>query len=370
MRVLFSQIELDEFIASQQGAPSPSYRLAGTTLNFWLILDWKALWAETGIDRYNGPYVPEHKPCFCCPMTKEELRHGWLAEPFSWHCDQLYSEADLPNRVLRALPLANRRYDPMHMCQNGAMHVMRCFGVFIPKYHPSRAKLSSIYKNMGFSYAEDLTKVKFTPKLMKKMFRTFARDEIREALLSIDVGDVEVLHVRMEDGSCTLFTLGKALCTTYDSVYVFFLFSYLEKPTRDDFLNLLDAREMLLTIFAHLKAEQRITFHYMVTHFILYAIKDGSAYWYLNEASEKSNDILKKELRAIGTGPGKLVGSSGRDILATVLRRRRLRNELRRLGWAKEENLPRKAGNPSSRCPTAYHQRIVIKPAELITAEW
>ena len=83
---------------------------------------------------------------------------------------------------------------------------------------------------------------------------------------------------------------------------------------------------------AHFSAELKPTFHYTVTHFIIYAIKDGSAYWLLNEASEKFNDVLKKELKAIGTGPGKQVGKSGRDILATFLRRHRLRAELKKLG--------------------------------------
>ena len=127
----------------------------------------------------------------------------------------------------------------------------------------------------------------------------------------------------------------------------------MEKPQQNDFANLLEAREMLLAVLAHLKAELRIALHYMVTHFILYAIKDGSAYWMLNEANEKFNDLLKKELRAIGVGPGKIMGTCGRDILATVLQRHRLRNMLRYHGWATEEYMPNKAGEPQPRCPVA-----------------
>ena len=40
----------------------------------------------------------------------------------------------------------------------------------------------------------------------------------------------------------------------------------------------------------------------MTTHFVKYAIKGGTAYWMLNEAAEKSNDVLKRrcELLAVG----------------------------------------------------------------------
>ena len=118
----------------------------------------------------------------------------------------------------------------------------------------------------------------------------------------------------------------------------------MEEPAKSDFKNLLDARELLLAIFSKFHAKQKITFHYVTTHFIIHVIKDGSAYWMLNEGAEKSNDVLKKELKAIGTGPGKQVGRSGRDILGTILQRQRLRHIIKELGWAKADCLPPKAG--------------------------
>ena len=42
----------------------------------------------------------------------------------------------------------------------------------------------------------------------------------------------------------------------------------------------------------------------------MYAVKNGSAYWLLNEASEKFNDVLKSELRRIETGHRQMVGKS------------------------------------------------------------
>lgn len=87
----------------------------------------------------------------------------------------------------------------------------------------------------------------------------------------------------------------EAAIMLFDSIYVFYQFAYTPNPTQEDFLMLHIARTAILSVHAAYKWFVAPTTHYLLTHGILDAETDKTAYNTLQEGVEHVNQEIKAE---------------------------------------------------------------------------
>ncbi len=258
-------------------------------INLSLTADWMGHCAELNAPLPNTRSLFD-TACWRCGTNKQVLRTNWKQDPFRWY-DTLLSTADFPNAIFDEFPLSSRRYCGMHGNANLLSNCLSGLLSLLPSKSPERVKFFAFIQQIKKDW--DPTKA-LSPKQMKTFFNLHFEENLYPLFTKI-----ETTHLVPWPETPYSFplTTSQALHMLFDSLYIFYHFAYTQHPTKHDFTILYTARHCILA--CHFIWDWWIapSVHFMLSHAILDAEIDKTAYTTLQEGVEHTNHEQKEELR-------------------------------------------------------------------------
>ena len=260
---------------------------------FWLeaqyIADWKSLSYVMEFARANTPQLSD-LICGWCFTDKGFLRRGW-------HQTDIFQQWEVQphrhqGRQLPCLTSTRFRYCPMHGCNrllDNTVRILQTLG--------KKKEVADCMQMVCPNWSRD---VATQCKHMKLFFQR--QLHVRMASFFTEVDDA--YRVRQRDGSQDVKTTYEVARMLLDACHGFYKFAYTIQPSDDDFQALQLARDSLLAAYDAVEAELAPTTHYMTSHFLEFARKDGTAYHALQEAAEHHHKQDRKDSRVVFTSGG------------------------------------------------------------------
>ena len=240
---------------------------------------------------YNSPLsnTVDHTAgvCWKCGANKQYLYFDWFQDPFHWH-DSVLPISSYPDAVFPSIELYNARYCWMHNLTNVLSDIVTHVHDILPSHSNQRHSFHDLVNSACPSWYP--TKP-FIPHEMKSFFS----HDISTQLVPLYQVHEKLHSLRWPYPPYSfVLTTSQVVKMLFDSITTFYNFAYTHLPSKSDFQCVRVARNCTLSIYHHFHWKQQPTLHYMLSHGILDAETDGTAYNTLQEGVEHINSQDKR----------------------------------------------------------------------------
>ena len=251
------------------------------TLDPYVVGDWKSLCYMFDVSQANT-CQPLARVCGWCHTTKGYLNKEWFL------ATNIFKECPVVDASIAAIPslrVSEVRYCAMHGCNrllDNSLQLIASFG--------EREAVTKIVHKVASKWVAQGHKGRLQCFEMKKFWErnldteviaSFARHTQVCAMLVRGAQGIE----RAEWTAHALVTRLLGACRAYHT------FSYTILPPYPLYCALLNARDDILSVFAHFHRRLPPTTHWLTTHFIHFVRLDGTAYTTLQEGPEHHHKI-------------------------------------------------------------------------------
>lgn len=268
--------------------------------------------------RISAPNTSSADGCVCisCEVTKGYLNNGWRNDPFAVQLECANPEAD---SCLPCFTHETWRYCTMHACTRMLCEILACATeAAAPRSQP---ELGNIIR----AVQPDWFKARSSGRLRDTLSCTNAKTIIQDTTLlqrfSLNCESGNIQKIRLPDAEQPLqLSRAQTVYLVLLAAQRFFQFAYTPWPDAAAFKTLLRARTVVLAFLAAHQARLWPATHWLTTHGIAFARKDGTWYWWLNEAVEASHKVDRRLAR---------ISNPRQHRHVQILRRLHLRREIK-----------------------------------------